>query len=356
MSICRWPDHALVIDPQGSLKPCCMIGKHELHQAVGDMNSPDYHISTNNELDEFPYTELNMHIRKSLEKNGIKGTDTCHNCFERIGQGDNTHADAFEWLNPDFVKYESGTVSYLEFTTSNTCNQTCVMCSSYFSSKWATIDHLFGNESFDNMRLSDSDIEKIMELLPNLHILHIKGGEPFADVRNAKILERLAEVNPDCTVWFTSNCSLISKRFMDVLKKFKKVEIVASLDHIGKKYEWIRGTSFQKTLDMIERLNGEIGVVPKVIPTVSYFNILDMKEINDFYSDLPGVYIGQNGLKSYNLLFHPYEMSYLNTRTQDELDTVGFGLVSEFNQKLHDELYKKIDIMNGLRGFEWQSL
>ena len=143
---------------------------------------------------------------------------------------------------------------------------------------------------------------------------------------------------------------------MDVLKKFKMVEIVASLDHIGKKYEWIRGTSFQKTLDMIERLNGEIGVVQKVIPTVSYFNILDMKEINDFYSDLPSVYIGQNGLKSYNLLFHPYEMSYLNTRTQDELDTVGFGLVSEFNQKLHDELYKKIDIMNGLRGFEWQSL
>ena len=230
------------------------------------------------------------------------------------------------------------------------------MCSSYFSSKWATIDHLFGNASHKDMRLSESDIEKIMSLLPNIHVLHIKGGEPFADMRNAKILERLAEVNPDCAVWFTSNCSLISKRFMDVLKKFKKIEMVASLDHIGKKYEWIRGTSFPKTLDMIERLNGEVGVVPKVIPTVSYFNILDMNEINDFYSNLPTVEIGKNGLKSYNLLFHPYEMSYLNTRTQDELDTVGFGLVSEFNQKLYDELYKKIDIMNKLRGFEWQSL
>ena len=55
-----------------------------------------------------------------------------------------------------------------------------------------------------------------------------------------------------------------------------RIEMVASLDHIGKKYEWIRGTSFPKTLDMIERLNGEVGVVPKVIPTVSYFNILDI--------------------------------------------------------------------------------
>ena len=355
MSICKWPDHAVVIDPQGYIKPCCMISNTELFRNIKTDKS-DYHVSTNNEIDEFPYSDFNMSIRKSLEKNGIEGTDACHNCAERIRQGDNTHADAFEWLNPEHIKYETGTVSYLEFTTSNTCNQTCVMCSSYFSSKWATIDHLFGNLQQPDMRLSDSDVEKIIELLPNLHVLHIKGGEPFADMRNAKILERLAEVNPDCAVWFTSNCSLISKRFMDVLKKFKKIEMVASLDHIGKKYEWIRGTPFTKTLNMIERLHGEVGVVPKVIPTISYFNILDVSEINDFYSNLPTVEIGSNGLKSYNLLFHPYEMNYLNTRTQEELDTVGFGLVSEFNQKLHDELYRKINIMNKVRGFEWQTI
>ena len=112
MSKCRWPDHAVVIDPQGYLKPCCMISNTELFRNIKTDKS-DYHVSTNNEIDEFPYSDFNMSIRKSLEKNGIEGTDACRNCAERIRQGDNTHADVFEWLNPEHVKYETGTVSYL---------------------------------------------------------------------------------------------------------------------------------------------------------------------------------------------------------------------------------------------------
>jgi len=351
---CRWPDHALVIDPQGWLKPCCMVFTRHINEIIATDSIEEYKIATATEYEDFPYSDLNMHIRRELEEKGIMGTVACDNCASRIKQKDGTHAGAFYWLNPEWRKYEPGKISYLEFTTSNICNQTCIMCSSYFSTKWATIDHLFGNHQQPHVNLTESDIEKIISLLPDLHVLHIKGGEPFSDLRNAKILEELAEVNPDCTVWLTSNCSLISKRFMNTLKKFKKVEMVASLDHIGRKYEWIRGTNFNNTLETIKKLNEEAGIVPKVVPTVSYFNILDMQEINDFYADNPHVFIGENELRSYNLLFNPPEMNYLTTRTQEELDTVNQGLVSEFDQSMYDELYRKIEIMNGIRGFRWQ--
>lgn len=350
---CRWPDHALVIDPQGWLKPCCMISGNQIDNIIAT-DKEEYRINTATEYEDFAYSELNMFIRRELEEKGIEGTGVCHNCASRIKQKDGTHANAFYWLNPEWEQYEPGKISYLEFTTSNICNQTCIMCSSYFSTKWATIDNLFGQTSQPQVSLTESDIEKIIGLLPDIHVLHIKGGEPFSDLRNAKILEELAEVNPDCTVWLTSNCSLISKRFMNTLKKFKKVEMVASLDHIGRKYEWIRGTNFKNTLETIKKLNEEAGIVPKVIPTISYFNILDIREINDFYMDNPHVYIGDNELRSYNLLFHPDEMNYLNTRTQEELDTINQGLVSQFNQDMYNELYRKIEIMNGIRGFRWQ--
>jgi len=358
MSVCKWPDHALVIDPQGWLKPCCMVvlGDHHINSIIAS-DKTEYQISTSTEYKDFAYSDLNMHIRRELKEKGIEGTNACDQCASRIKQnGDplSTHAAAFDWLNPEWRKYEPGKISYLEFTTSNICNQTCIMCSSYFSTKWSTIDHLFGTHQHQQISLTEADVEKIISLLPDLHVLHIKGGEPFSDLRNAKILEELAAVNPDCTVWLTSNCSLISKRFMNTLKKFKKVEMVASLDHIGRKYEWIRGTNFNNTLETIKKLNQEAGIVPKVVPTVSYFNILDMQEINDFYADNPHVYIGDNKLKSYNLLFNPPEMNYLNTRTQEELDTINQGVVSQFNQDMHNELYRKIEIMNGIRGFRWQ--
>ena len=55
-------------------------------------------------------------------------------------------------------------------------------------------------------------------------------------------------------------------------------------------------------------------------------------------------------------------MDALLTRTQEELDTVYESgvierkLVSQYNEKMIEILKEKIEIMDGIRGFEWQSL
>ena len=365
---CKWPDHAVLIDPQGWIKPCCMVAGGDVKDAlklldVTEESYKEHRIETATALDEYAYSDFNNYVRKEISEKGIMGADVCRNCAARKEKGAITHAEAFDWLNPDQSKYAPGKISYLEFTTSNICNQTCIMCSSYFSSKWATINHLF--DAVDpslvwgrgkNYNLSDSDIDKIIAMLPDIQTLHIKGGEPFSDLRNARILEELVNVNPDCKLWLTSNVSLISKKFMNILKKFNpdNVKLVASLDGIGKKYEWIRGTDFNQTLETLKKLHEECGIISKATPTVSYFNILDLPEIRDFYDDLPHTSIGKMEMKSFNLLDFPREMNYLYTRTQEELDTINMGIVSKFDQSLHDKLYQKIEIMNGIRGFRWQ--
>lgn len=365
MTKCRWPDHTVIVDPQGYLKPCCMMTGH-------DMQNPEYIDQNYNKdeimidriplLEDFAYSEFVMNLRKSINQNGVEGTPICHNCVKRVESGSHMHADekVFTYINKPHEEYTPGEISYLEITTSNICNQTCITCSSYFSTKWRTIEHLFGSTQFNNTMgpdyvMSEESFQKILGILPQIKTIMIKGGEPFSDLRNAKILERLAEVNPNCTIWITSNCSIISKRFMDVLKRFNpaNIHMIASLDHIGKKYEWIRGTNFKQTLSTLKKLNEEVGITPAALPTVSYFNILDIHEIIDFYNDLPHVEISQN-LFSMNILMCPYEMDMYATRTQEELDTINLGLKSKFNQDLYDELQRKIEIMNGIRGFRWQ--
>ena len=71
---------------------------------------------------------------------------------------------------------------------------------------------------------------------------------------------------------------------------------------------------------------------------------------------MPHTSVGKMEMKSFNLLDFPREMNYLYTRTQEELDTINMGIISKFDQELHDKLYKKIEIMDGIRGFKWQSL
>ena len=62
------------------------------------------------------------------------------------------------------AKGQKGKVQYLEYTTSNVCNQKCVMCSSKFSTQWADIESIFGRKSYPTQSLSDKSIDKIIKI------------------------------------------------------------------------------------------------------------------------------------------------------------------------------------------------
>lgn len=351
MKPCYWPDHGAVIDSQGFIKPCCMMGGYEMlnnnHNVLDGI-----HIDHTDSINEYFYSDFLIYLRKSLQENNIEGTPECHNCKLQIENNVGRHfQQSYEYS--DYAM--DGSIKFLEITTSNICNQTCVTCNSYFSSKWETIEQLF-NDKFQKRKqfnLSNDAMDKIIKVLPELKVLNIKGGEPFADIRNAKILEKLVEVNPDCQVWILSNASIISNRFIKVLKRIKNLSLTASLDHIGKKYEWIRSTPFDQTLYTLKRIYEETGIRFSVSPTISYFNILDMEEIKSFYEDFEYTKWHIQNYNDYNFVRWPAEMDCLNTRTQEELDSIDRGLISKFNPHKYNELQNKINIMNEIRGFDW---
>ena len=361
VSPCYWPWLSVVIDSQGYIKPCCIMTNKTLEKSeyYDEVNA---HIETIEDLSEYLLTEFPINLRNKLVEDGLFKTKECLTCAKAERRGNiYRHNQSQSWKNEAY-----GVVKFLEVTASNICNQTCITCSSYFSTKWQTIEHLFENTttgSGKNFALSDSSIEKIMSVFPTLKEFVIKGGEPFSDLRNAKMLEKLLEVNPDCRIHITSNVSVISKRYIDILKKVKdpnQVQLHGSLDHIGRKYEWIRGTPFNKTLNTIKHIYEETGIITKPTPTLSYFNILDLKEIKDFYVDYPYTEWFKTTAGDYNWVYWPKEMDPLLTRTQKELDTVyesgviEKNLISQYDEKLVDKVKEKIEIMNGVRGFRWQ--
>lgn len=361
VSPCYWPWLSVVIDSQGYIKPCCIMTERTLKKSeyYDEVNA---HIETIEDLSEYLLTEFPINLRNKLVNDGLQKTNECSTCARADRRGNwYRHNQSQSWK-----KQAYGVIKFLEVTASNTCNQTCITCNSYFSTKWQTIEHLFGGaKSGGNFALSDSSIEKIIGAFPTLTEFVVKGGEPFSDMRNAKMLERLIEVNPDCRIHITSNVSFVSKKYINILKKVRnpeQVELHGSLDHIGKKYEWIRGTSFDKTLKTIKQIYEETGIITHPTPTLSYFNILDLKEIKDFYEDYPYTKWFKKNADHYNWVYFPKEMDALLTRTQEELDTVYESgvierkLVSEYNQNLVDILQEKINIMNKVRGFEWQTI
>ena len=221
---CKAPHNSLVIQPSGHINLCCASRRAWNVGHISDIDdlyelwntNPDI-IKLRNEDESFIEKVCGYCLKNA--RNGMKNSWTFYNV---PGSGPRSYANT------------DGKIRYLEFTTSNLCNQTCATCSSYYSSKWLPLEKEATEMSLDleswknpgergfndfdvpTYRMTDADLEKIMPLLPDLEILVVKGGEPFADNKNYHILKSLLEVNDKCVIEMTTNLSKLPQRYLDL--------------------------------------------------------------------------------------------------------------------------------------------
>jgi len=295
--ICKAPFSGITINPRGYIVLCC-----------NSTNDTIAHISEVSSLEEIYNSAEMEHVREKMEAGKISDLPACNNCAKMFINHKQSMMGIF-----DFYKYSENhfdedwknrklnvnrPVRYLEYTCSNMCNQTCVSCGSFFSSKWRDLNKTFTksekddfskNTIHDIVRLGKSDIDKILEVLPGLDILTVKGGEPFADKNNLKILERMIDVNPQCMTEIVSNMQTISQSTFKMLEKVKPAKacfnISASIDGIGKEYDWIRGGNFEKTVANMEKYYDVTGRKVLIIPFVSMFNFFSLEKIVEYFYD-----------------------------------------------------------------------
>ena len=250
----------MTIQPDGSLGICCA---QNLDWNFGHISKTDNLLTAWQEHENIETLRYEDADDRKL---------ACRTCLHSANLGEHNR-----WWELNVKKYDSsdnridGKLRFLEFTTSNVCNQACSTCSSFFSTKWIPLEEEalkfglplnewktrpYGFASFGHKhyRMTDEDVEKIYKLLPDLEVLYIKGGEPFADQQNFKIIEEVIRVNPNCRVKLTTNLSKVPQKFLNVFKKINsKVGLGVSIDGIDKTYEYIRSTPFNQTIDNIKR-------------------------------------------------------------------------------------------------------
>jgi sulfatase maturation enzyme AslB (radical SAM superfamily) len=138
--------------------------------------------------------------------------------------------------------------------TSNTCNSTCVTCSSGASSAWAPLEKKMGIRARPAVSMSKDSINKNIDF-KELVMLNFVGGEPLYEKQNFYILEKLLENDNDkCFIAVTTNGSVdISDSNKDLLRRFKNVNFNISIDGMGPVFEYIRfPLSWNKLLENLE--------------------------------------------------------------------------------------------------------
>ena len=289
---CMVPETGITINPIGEMVLCC----------AGD-NVALSHIKDVDNLYDFFNGPVYQQLRKDFaNQNFPKQCDVCWRHYDagRIARFDSYNRFNFPTYEQDLAA-EVIPIRFLEITTSNICNQMCVTCSGKYSSKWAPYEqmavdsglhwrnenHKFHTETY---KMTKADVDKVLEIIPHLQHLTIKGGEPFADPNNILILKKLADTNPKCRVEICTNFQLVTNTVIDLLHRLEEVHIQASIDGVHEMYNWIRGGNFKKTVNNINRYHAHSGRQVVVVATVSIYNWLHLPELIDYWKSIDGVF------------------------------------------------------------------
>jgi hypothetical protein len=122
------------------------------------------------------------------------------------------------------------TTVHYKIDTSNTCNSTCITCSSKSSSLWGQLENRNGINTSKNWSLT------LDQVMPDINFkkaqsIGFRGGEPLLSETNFKILEKLREHgNTDCFINFTTHGGVkLTQQQKNILSKFTNINITSFL-------------------------------------------------------------------------------------------------------------------------------
>tara|TARA_B100000686_G_scaffold342316_1_gene421221 strand:+ start:25 stop:1218 length:1194 start_codon:yes stop_codon:yes gene_type:complete len=338
--------------PSGDVFPCCLNDTK-----LGNLN--------NDKISDL----INSPLIKKLRSEMISETkpEPCYKCLDQP-LNDWTHRNYLNnrYLDKhfDLVKQTSknGEVKdfkfvYWDFRFSNYCNMKCRMCGPEYSTKWyEDIEEKLQIQKIAN----DFDIflEEIDPYIKDIDKIFMAGGESIIMPEHWKFLDKLINENRcnDILLQYQTNLSKLTfkdRHVFDIWKKFKNINICASLDGSHKLAEYIRyGTNWKKIEENIFAIQKELSnVTLSVSITV---NLMNIHTLVNFCKYLIDIDIHPNEI-AFNVLFYPsfYSINVLPQELKEKYtNEIEEYIFSLDNQILINGFRNVLDRMNSNDKFD----
>jgi radical SAM protein with 4Fe4S-binding SPASM domain len=185
----------------------------------------------------------------------------------------------------------------------NQCNQACVYCGPHNSTLW---EKELGPFKLMSVEAKTAVRSFIFDHVAQLKNVYLAGGEPTLMNENLEFLNFLLEKNSNVQLRVNTNLSNIDTKVAKLIKKFKNVHWIISVEATGDHYNYIRyggdWNKFCKNLNTIRGIKGH-----KVSFNMLYciLNHLEIFKCIDFLTDL--------GFHNNSFILGPvYAPKYLN--------------------------------------------
>jgi len=290
---------ALYISPEGDTAPCCIFRDYTMGSTRKNSIKEIYNNQQNQKL------RLDMLQDKPLPQG-------CSSCIAHEAAGINSnrkHCNK-EWghlLEDSLARtnLSTGYISniqfrYIDVRLSNICNMKCRTCGPSFSSLWAQEENeRLGTNYSPIIEASDNKqdlLDQVYELLPTVDKLYFAGGEPLISEEHYLILEKLCELGlaNKVSLMYNTNISVLGYKknsILDVWKKFRSINVAASIDHYKERAEYIRhGTNWENIETNLNILSNFDNIYLMINSVASVFTYVTYTEFHSYIRDnFPGV-------------------------------------------------------------------
>jgi hypothetical protein len=247
------------------------------------------------------------------------------------------------------AKLQNVDLRYVELRLGNICNNACLTCNSYSSSKWypdekkiAKVLPWFELRPLENFKWFEKEefYYDLADKSQSVEEIYINGGEPTLIKAHFEYLKHLIilGVAENVHLVYSLNMMDIPDNLIELWKEFKKVTVNASIDDLYERNYYIRyPTKWQETVASIDKLNQLANVNWHVTQTVSIFNIYNLHEFSTW---LKNTY---NKDPHHNYVLYPdyLSLAVLPDNIKDELKTHYSDKLPEYQR---NDLFAKLNV------------
>lgn len=292
-TFCMMPWVHIHKTPEGITLPCC-IGSFDYKDSIPK--------------DQGVEGSINSEFMKQLRLDMLAGKrpgicETCHKS-EAVG-GDTAASSSYRKDSSrrygkyiDEVLHNTGIdghlhdfkMRYFDIRFSNICNFKCRSCNAGYSSLWEAEDLKWGVRG-DRVPTNnvDSLVSEVIDHISFMDYAYFAGGEPLITDEHYTILQTMIDMGrTDIKLIYNSNASNLNFKNHNILEMWEKfdshVEFYASIDHYGKRAEYIRhGTRWDTVEENLRILKQAPHVGYMITSTITNMNYLDLGDIVDYF-------------------------------------------------------------------------
>ena len=353
-TLCVLPWMHLATHPNGGASLCCRSNHTQAISWAKKSDTQSLVMLDNDNLEGIMNSDKFIEVRQAMIDG--KRPIECEGCWQDEDKGikSKREYENERWahiipLLEKTAKLQNIDLRYVELRLGNICNNACLTCNSYSSSKWypdekkiSKVLPWFELRPLENFKWFEKEefYYDLAEKSQSVEEIYINGGEPTLIKAHFEYLKHLIilGVAENVHLVYSLNMMDIPNNLIELWKDFKQVTVNASIDDLGDRNYYIRyPTKWEETVASIEKLTKLPNVNWHVTQTVSIFNIYTLTEFSEW---LMKTY---NKTPHHNYVLYPDYLSLasLPDSIKDELRTHYADKLPEHQR--HD-LFAKLNV------------